>query len=217
MESEKILKMDTILKLQLSHQILKRSPSQALDDVVIDAMIRKHQSKLRQTLVPVVTVVTNKARVFFIDAMLNVMLIDLKANQGSDYLMYDYEFESDDAELQEGYLIIELIQEGGDLIFLKRITGVDGLSLQESVKVVKLNGSEVRLGQKYGWIDCLLMAKEMVLKETAGAKPKPTKTLKKPEPKPKKPIKGEAKSASASPTQRPISKFAYAAAAAVHK
>lgn len=214
MESEKILKMDTILKLQLSHHTLKRSPSQTLDDSVIDGLIRKHQSELRLTLVPVVTVVTNKARVFFIDAMLNVMLIDLKANQGSDYLMYDYEFESDDAE-QEGYLIIELIQQGGDLIFLKRITGVDGLSLDESVKVVKLNGSEVKLGQKYGWIDCLLMAKEMVLKETTGAKPKPK--TKKPDPKPKKPVKGEAKSASASPTQRPISKFAYAAAAAVHK
>lgn len=216
MESEKILKMDTILKLQLSHHTLKRSPSQTLDDSVIDGLIRKHQSKLRLTLVPVVTVVTNKARVFFIDAMLNVMLIDLKANEGSDYLMYDYEFESDDAEL-EGYLIIELIQQGGDLIFLKRITGVDGLSLHESVKVVKLNGSEVKLGQKYGWIDCLLMAKEMVLKETAGAKHKPKTKTKKPEPQPKKPIKGEAKSASASPTQRPISKFAYAAAAAVHK
>lgn len=248
LENEKILKMDTILKLQLNHQVLRRKPSQPLDDSVIDNLIKQHQYKLKKSSVPVVTVVTNLARVFFIDASLNVMLIDLKANQGSDYLMYDYEFEnssdSDENEdvvsLQDGYLIIELIREGGDLIFLKKITGLDKLSLTETVKIVKKNGAEIQLGQNYGWIDCLLMAKEMVSKEQQTplqnqkqqAKPsakkvpggnevkknvKKTGTANNKQAPPKLRRSESSSPSSISPTQKPISKFAYAAAAAVHK
>lgn len=194
---------------------------------------------------------TNLARVFFVDANLNVMLIDLKANNGSDYLMYDYEFEEEEEEDQgnlaspEGYLIIELIKEGGDLIFLQRISKHGEISLKDSVRVVKRNGEEIKLGQNYGWIDCLLMAKEMVSaasttapsKARASQSPPPQsaakqttlppsgstkKTTKKSgkattsTTKPKKPTKGDG-SAGNSPTIKPISKFAYAAAAAVHK
>lgn len=172
---EKILKLDILIKLSLSNKVVKRPVSQPLSDSVIEGLIETHHYLLKKTAAQIVTVVTNKARVFFIDASLNVMMVDLRANQGGDYLMYDYEFETIAVEEDEqdilsgedvyGYLILELIKEGGDLIFLKRISDSDRLSLQERVKVIEKSGSEVRLGKDYGWIDCLLLAKELVSKE----------------------------------------------------
>ncbi|KAK6202574.1 aspartic proteinase precursor [Scheffersomyces amazonensis] len=191
-QNEKILKLDTILKSQLSNKVLNRNLSVPLDDVLIDQLVTQNSYNLERHAIPVVTIITNLARVFFIDRSLNVMLVDLKANQGADYSMYDYEFESiaidedDQSVLGEdvfGYLILELIKEGGDLIFLKRISQLDRLSLNNPVKVVDKNGDEVKLGKNYGWIDCLLMAKEMVSKDIKepsgvdrGASPVPAPT-----------------------------------------
>lgn len=184
--TEKILKLDVILKLDLDKSA---RPDSKIDDNAIEKLINRYQKTLTDTAKPVVTVITNMARVFFIDGSLNVMLIDLKANQGGDYLMYDYEFESvaisddeddqDNAEEVYGYLILELIREGGDLIFLKRIE--PSLQLKELVSVVDKSGKEVKLGKNYGWIDCLLIAKNMVEKQVndkpANSLP-PTKEIK---------------------------------------
>ncbi|KAG2731407.1 hypothetical protein G9P44_005823 [Scheffersomyces stipitis] len=260
--NEKILKMDTILKSELSNKILKRQPAEQLDDSLIDDLITKYSRQLEKNAEVVVTVITNLARVFFVTASLGVMLVDLKANNGGDYSMYDYEFESlavdddgNDSEEVYGYLILELIRKGGDLIFLKRISDFERLSLEDSVKVVDRSGDQVKLGKNYGWIDCLLMAKDMVSREksspavrkeksptptsspslssksssvpTAASKKKPTKTTAVPK-KPKKSTvqtnTGRSSSTTtnktiiAQPTAaKPMSKFAYAAAAAAHK
>ncbi|ODV78893.1 Pkinase-domain-containing protein, partial [Suhomyces tanzawaensis NRRL Y-17324] len=178
---EKILKMDTVFKLYLSNSIVKRSQAEPLDDSAIDELITRFQRELARNTVPVVTVITNFARVFFIDGLLNVILVDLKANQGSDYLMYDYEFESiavdgDDNPIDEevyGYLILELIREDGDLIFLKRIAPTDRLSLGDTVKVLDRSENPVKLGKNYGWIECLLMAKELISKPKPQEEEKP--------------------------------------------
>ncbi|KAK6458339.1 kinase-like domain-containing protein [Scheffersomyces xylosifermentans] len=269
--NEKILKLDTILKSELSNKKLNRKPAEQLDNTLIDGLISEYSSELERTATPVITVITNLARVFFVTANLNVMLVDLKANQGGDYSMYDYEFESmaiDDDEPSSGaegedvygYLILELIREGGDLIFLKRISDFDRLSLTDPIKVVDQSGDEVKLGKNYGWIDCLLMAKDMVSREKSSPKPTTTATSTKD----KSPLKERASTASslssisttastrsAAPTKqakaaaaavkfrkmpisqndststkpmplatqakKPMSKFAYAAAAAAHK
>ncbi|KAG7191856.1 uncharacterized protein KQ657_002645 [Scheffersomyces spartinae] len=168
--NEKILKMDVILKLDLSHKVVHRKPNEPLGDSSIEAIIKKHKSELKSLAKPVITVITNHARVLFIDSTLLVMLIDLKANQGADYLMYDYEFESlmlsDDENDQSveanGYLILELNKEGGDLIFLKRI--LSETKLKETIMVVDKNGKELVLGGNIGWIDCLLLAKDIIQK-----------------------------------------------------
>ncbi|KAM9886519.1 hypothetical protein OXX69_013723, partial [Metschnikowia pulcherrima] len=103
-----------------------------LDDEVIEHLIGRHEAILNERMMPVIACISNKAKVFLIDEMLDVMMVDLTANKGDDYSMYDYEFEgvildeednSSGVSGQEevfGYLILELIREGGDLIFLKR-------------------------------------------------------------------------------------------------
>ncbi|EGV66361.1 kinase-like protein [Yamadazyma tenuis ATCC 10573] len=235
--SEKILKLDVIMKSQLDSKVRKASK---LSDDVIETLITSHQRSLDSTAKPVVTIITNMARVFFIDGALNVMLIDLKANQGGDYSMYDYEFESitvdsdddvpEDGEDVYGYLIIELIREKGDLIFLKRINN-DSKPIKDMVAVVDKAGKEVKLGSDYGWIDCLLIAKDMVAKQNASngssAKPKEKEA-----PPPKKTRPKSSSSAAKSTPSIPIKKdktpeagskskdtkgFAYLAAAAAHK
>lgn len=191
--NEKILKLDVILKLDLSHKLVRRKANEPLGDTSIEAIIKKHKSELRSLAKPVITVITNHARVLFIDSHLQVMLIDLKANQGADYLMYDYEFEtlllSDDEEETlpdveaNGYLILELNKEGGDLIFLKRILA--DTKLKETVMVVDKNGKELVLGDNIGWIDCLLLAKDIIQntpktqeKSSKSGTPSPTSTPK---------------------------------------
>lgn len=118
--------MDTLFKLVLGHEYLSNSQSEVLDDSVLDKLTTENKGILTGDAKIVIAVVTNMARVFFIDASLNVMLVDLKANKGADYLMYDYEFENvvdDDGNIIPesdevfGYLIIELVKEGGDLVF----------------------------------------------------------------------------------------------------
>lgn len=222
LENEKILKLDVIFKSELSKKL--RPSSQSLNDGLIEKLIEKHESHLKANSKPVVTIITNMARVFFIDGSLNVMLIDLKANNGGDYLMYDYEFEtvavdSEEEEIQEqgeevyGYLILELIREGGDLIFLKRISQ-DDLPVKDDVKVVDKNGKDVKLGVHYGWIDCLLIAKDMVAKASKSkSPPSPTQP-----PKPKKePVAKKIRPKSAIKEKPDKKNFAYAAAAAAHK
>lgn len=223
--NEKILKMDTILMLRISNKILQRPSTQAMDDVIIDDLIAKHLREIKRSAVSVAAVITNLARVFLIDGLLNVLLVDLKANQGSDYLMYDYEFESvsvDDEEIEGedvfGYLILELIKEGGDLVFLKRFSPMDQISLSDKVKVVDRAGDEIKLGKNYGWIDCLLMAKDMVSRETKPSTPPPSKDTTKAKKKPTKPApKKTTKPAKPEGDKKAVNKFAYAAAAAAHK
>jgi protein-serine/threonine kinase len=158
---EKILKMDVILKLHLPNSSLNRPVNQELDDTFIEQLIANYRNQIKSTQTPVITVITTKARVFFVDGNLNVMMVDLKANEGGDYSMYDYEFEDEETTVF-GYLILELIREGGDLVFLKRIGDMDGLSLQSLVSVVDKGGNEIKLGKNYSWIECLLLAKEMI-------------------------------------------------------
>ena len=175
------------LRLTLSNKEVNRDTSQLLDDSMIDDLITRFNNTLERTSVPVITVITNQARVFFIDGSLNVMMVDLKANQGGDYLMYDYEFESisvedEDGSIEEGqevygYLILELIREKGDLIFLKRVSDMNSPLIKESVKVLDKDGHEIKLGKNYGWIDCLLMAKEMVDTNKTSNRNGKTKTL----------------------------------------
>lgn len=222
LENEKILKLDVIFKSELSKKL--RPSTQSLNDGLIEKLIEKHESHLKANAKPVVTIITNMARVFFIDGSLNVMLIDLKANNGGDYLMYDYEFEtvavdSEEEEVEDqgeevfGYLILELIREGGDLIFLKRISQ-DDLPVKDDVKVVDKNGKDVKLGVHYGWIDCLLIAKDMVAKASKTKSP-PSPTLNN---KPKKePVAKKIRPKSAIKEKPDKKNFAYAAAAAAHK
>lgn len=245
--NEKIIKLDTILKLTLSNRLINRTPG-SLDDDAIEKLIQRHQSILDHNMTPVVACVSNKARVFLIDNSLDVMMVDLTANQGGDYLMYDYEFESviveDDAsgsskgEEVFGYLILELIKEGGDLVFLKRFSELDKSRLREPTRVVGKNGETVRLGANYGWIDCLIYAKEMVdteskqpekqqrSKETASpAKKAPKPATKKPAPVPKKQTRAptsrqtsSSQGQAAADSKKNFNKFALsAAAAAAHK
>lgn len=240
---EKILKLDTILKLHLSGSVLPKSLN--LDDSVIEKLISKYERSLKTTSKPVITVITNMARVFFVDGQLNVMMIDLKANQGNDYLMYDYEFESiafdseeDEALGQKGedvygYLILELIKEGGDLVFLQRLSEHERAT-RVGVMVTDKTGKEVKIGVDYGWIDCLLLAKDMVAKHNSKlAKPRsgsvsPTNTSTNTSTATKTTIIGNAsRSSSKNPSPKVKSdksfkdsktnNFAYAAAAAAHR
>lgn len=168
---EKILKLDTIFKSHLKNLVIHRDVNIELDDVSIEQLVNKHDKLLAQEQVLVVAVITNKARVFFIDSQLNVMLVDLKANYGADYSMYDYDFEyvEDDPDLKgEGYLILELIKEGGDLVFLQRNTVANQLlqlQLQPN-KVQVVDGTNVvKRGASKLWIESLLTAKDLVAQE----------------------------------------------------
>lgn len=250
---EKIIKLDTVLKLVLSHKVIRRGHS-TLDSDVIEELIETHSTTLDRNMVPVIACVTSKARVFLIDQSLDVMMVDLTANKGSDYLMYDYEFEgfvvdddaSDNASGDElfGYLILELIKEGGDLVFLKRFEDHDHQRFRSPTHVVGKNGEVMRIGRDYGWTECLIWVKDMVEKEQKAKKdnvkpvrtenPKPMRAenpkpvrAENPKPvraaKPKSPTKASA--LRSKPLHKPpangdnktINKFAYAAAAAAHR
>lgn len=209
--NEKIIKLDTILKLTLSNRLFNRKPG-TLDDDVIEDLIESHQSILDRHMTPVVACVSNKARVFLIDNHLDVMMVDLTANKGGDYLMYDYEFESilvdgdtngsSNGEEVYGYLILELIKEGGDLVFLKRFSDDDRNRLKEPTRVVGKNGELIQLGTNLGWIDCLIYAKEMVDKEgkQSGVEIPSNKAL--------KPIAKKATTLSKKPLRPPTSRQA---------
>lgn len=233
--NEKIIKLDTILKLTLSNRLINRQPG-SLDDDIIERLIQRHQSILDNNMAPVVACVSNKARVFLIDNSLDVMMVDLTANKGGDYLMYDYEFESvvvddDDEDSNSkgeevfGYLILELIKEGGDLVFLKRFDDADKQRFKEPTRVVGKNNELIRLGANFGWIDCLIYAKEMVDKESSQTpEPQPKKAPKPPAKKPAavpKKVSRPSSSRSTSSTQsqssdakKNVNKFALSAAAA---
>ncbi|KAL6453986.1 PKH3 Serine/threonine-protein kinase PKH3 [Candida maltosa Xu316] len=252
---EKILKMDCLLKSILDKKYLKSPEYQQLDDSVLDQLTTQYHSIIETKSEVVVTVITNMARVFFIDKALNVMLVDLRANKGADYSMYDYEFEDildedgnviPDEDETFGYLIIELIKEGGDLVFLKRIHISEREKLTGILKVIDKNDNEVIIGENHGWIDCLLIAREISLEQGFGAMSPGTKSENsscnnsvsdvKSESSRKKPTVGTKKAATkpqqkkkktpskptapatpiSTPPQKQSSKFAYAAAAAVH-
>lgn len=227
---EKIIKLDTILKSLLSNKLIGRKPGE-IDDSNIEKLIERHQDILDSKMVPVVACVTNRAKVFLIDDDLSVMMVDLTANQGGDYLMYDYEFESvmiDDDEEDKGeevfgYLILELIKEGGDLVFLKRIKEEERRKYRNSIKVVNKNNDPINIGTNIGWIDCLVWAKDLMEKEmkskknskvkngaskrTTSAPSKPATAARKPSP----------TSQASKTNKKPSSKLAYAAAAAAHR
>lgn len=240
---EKIIKLDGVLKLMLSNKLIDRTPGN-LDDDVIEKLIERHHLLLDQRMVPVIACVTNKAKVFLIDEELHVMMVDLTANKGGDYLMYDYEFESvmiddeasENAEGEEiyGYLILELIKEGGDLIFLKRYNQAEIEKHRNTIQVVGSTGDTTRIGTNLGWIDSLIRAKELVdkdAKETKDIKktdertiaPKPAAAkksgVKTKSTKPAKPVSrlNTKKPAEDGDSKKTFNKFAYAAAAAVHR
>lgn len=243
---EKILKMDNLIKLVLSKRYLNKPEYQVLDDSVLDELTSKYASILKQESKAVITIVTNMARVFFIDASLNVMLVDLKANKGADYLMYDYEFENtvdEDGNLLSkqdetfGYLIIELIKDGGDLVFLQRVSDEQRLRLANAVKVLDKKGEEVVVGSSHGWIDCLLIAREISIEQSEdNKKPRSVssssnvsinevksekakkKKLSLSNKKPRSKKKGTSSNGTPQTTPTPTqhSNFAFAAAAAVH-
>ena len=183
---EKIIKLDCVLKLMLSNRLIDRKPGN-LDDEVIEHLIGRHEAILNERMMPVIACISNKAKVFLIDEMLDVMMVDLTANKGDDYLMYDYEFEgvildeednSSGVSGQEevfGYLILELIREGGDLIFLKRFSETDKKKYSSTIRVVNANGEALKIGSNFGWIDCLIWAKQLVDKELKAQKPQSPK------------------------------------------
>lgn len=230
---EKVIKLDTILKLQLSNKLIDRKPG-SIDDEAIEHLIERYQEVLDKNMVPVVACVSNKARIFLIYQNLEVMLVDLTANQGGDYLMYDYEFESvyiedegatsSQGEEVFGYLILELIKEGGDLVFLKRVKENEKAKYEKSARVVDKKGNVVRIGENLGWIDCLIWAKDMVSGQTK--QPKKTSTTKQPSrssskqkvPQKSNPRSNGSRTPSASSqkanSKKPASVLAYAAAAA---
>lgn len=157
--NEKILKMDLLRRMLLRKSSLKYD---ILDDEVLEKIVTEHESHLRNGSKIVLTFVTNMARIFLVDSTLEVMLVDLKANNGGDYLMYDYEFENDDEEQltdnHSGYLIIEVVKENGELYFLQQIVNKD--AELEVIKIVDKSGNEASIGKGHGWIDCLLIARE---------------------------------------------------------
>ncbi|GEQ72768.1 hypothetical protein JCM33374_g6456 [Metschnikowia sp. JCM 33374] len=171
---EKIIKLDSVLKSMLSNKLIDRTPG-SLDDEAIEKLIGRHQAILDDKMMPVIACISNKAKVFLIGESLDVMMVDLTANRGGDYSMYDYEFESvivdddddrsKDGEEIFGYLILELIKEGGDLIFLKKFNEKDKVKYASCIKVINANGEAIKIGSNIGWIDCLIWAKEMVDKE----------------------------------------------------
>lgn len=252
---EKIIKLDCVLKLMLSNKLIDRKPG-SLDDEVIEKLIDRHQTILDARMVPVIACISNKAKVFLIDDKLEVMMVDLTANKGGDYLMYDYEFESLIVEDEQshtkkngeevfGYLILELIKEGGDLIFLKRFDEKDKVKYSNSIKVVGSKGETTKIGTNFGWIDCLIWAKEMVDKElkakrvqstkpssqqrqksppkrqTSSSKPSRSSSSSKApsssKAKPTAKASGRYDDRDASDSKSPGNNFAYAAAAAAHR
>lgn len=234
---EKIIKLDTILKLILSNNLIGKKPGN-LDINMIETLIKKHGEVLSSNMVPVVACISNMARVFLIDSSLQVMMVDLTANEGGDYLIYDYDFESvvvgDDrsdgsnGEEVYGYLILELIKEGGDLVFLKRFDETDKAQFQNPTHVVGKTGQHIVLGTNYGWIDCLVYAKQMVDKVSNEQKlkgPKISKSQTKPTIKKSTSQKHSRpgvptttkKSQNPSDSKTSTNKFAYAAAAAAHR
>lgn len=227
---EKIIKLDTILKLILSNKLIDRTPGN-LDIDEIENLIKRHNSIIHTNMVPVVACVSNMARVFFIDDGLDVMMVDLTANKGGDYLIYDYDFESivvgdDENEDVFGYLILELIKDGGDLVLLKRFSEMDAARFQNPTRVIGKSGEYVVLGKDYGWIDCLVYAKEMVDKQTRDqAQERGSKHITKQTPKQVSAKRiprpgatsGNKKKEVASETPKHANKFAYAAAAAAHR
>lgn len=231
---EKILKLDTILKLTLSNRLIERVPG-GLDDEVIELLISKYRDILQHNMTPVVVCISNKARVFLIDSNLDVMMVDLTANKGGDYLMYDYEFEDvvDDSETGSlepeevfGYLILELIKEGGDLIFLKRFSDRDRTIYKNPIRVLAKDNSTYSIGAGHGWIESLIWAKEMV--DKAGKEPAKKNSSPKNSPRipaqkravTPKSVPSRPQSSRATPEpdlKKTVNKFAYAAAAAAHK
>lgn len=176
---EKIVKLDSILKARVSS---KESQGKIgnLDNECIERIIEK-QFLLDDQMSPVVACITNRARLFLIDKNLDVLLIDLTANKGHDYLMYDYEFESvmvdsDESDAQDGeevygYLILELIKENGDLVFLKRFSDETPEAKRKSVRVTGANGDTLQIGVELGWIDCLIRTKQIMDDERQALKP----------------------------------------------
>lgn len=170
-EDEKIVKLDSILRIRRPNTVCS-SKAGNLDNETIEQIIENNQLDLEKNMSPVVACVSNKARVFLIDRNLEVLMIDLTANKGHDYLMYDYEFESilvdsddSDDELGEevyGYLILELIKDGGDLVFLKRISNDQPPELKNAIRVKNANGEVLRIGEELGWIDCLIRTKKIM-------------------------------------------------------
>ena len=182
--NEKILKMDTLYMVRLEKSLVGLNYN-TLDDMLLEKIIARNGDYLKKKATTVLTVITNMARIFFINNNLDAMLVDLKANKGKDCLMYDYEFEGgddddddNDAEQEQvnsgnslgkrketsveelGYLIIELVRENGDLIFLKQSQTPKSKQMAKELKVLDKHGNEVLIGADHGWIDCLLIARE---------------------------------------------------------
>lgn len=153
--------MDLLKRMQLRKSSLSLSYD-TLDDTVLEKIVNEHSHHLQQGSKLVLAFVTNMARIFLVDSTLEVMLVDLKANNGGDYFMYDYEFETDDEEdpndNQLGYLIIEVVKENGDLYFLQQV--VNRHQEPEVIKVLDKAGNDAAIGKEHGWIDCLLIARE---------------------------------------------------------
>lgn len=181
---EKIVKLDSILKARVSNRDY-RDKTGNLDNDCIERIIDK-QFQLEDKMDPVVACITNRARLFLIDKNLDVLLIDLTANKGHDYLMYDYEFESvmvdsDESDAQDGeevygYLILELIKDDGDLVFLKRFSDETPEAIRRSVRVVGANGDTLQIGVELGWIDCLIRMKQIMDNDRLSQKPTLTPT-----------------------------------------
>ncbi|KAG7825145.1 hypothetical protein KL909_001437 [Ogataea angusta] len=172
MANEYILKLDNILKSELTHKPNQFVPQgYTLDDNILNKVITENYQSLNRDLKSCVLIITSMARLLIYEINSDFKLQNPQSStqlQAMDFYskivevkltnrnvsMYDYEF---DEELKEGYLILELMNMN-KLIFL---------SAYDSKTLVRGGiNSNVRVGFKVNesvsWIDSLLKARELL-------------------------------------------------------
>ncbi|KAG7881716.1 hypothetical protein KL905_000798 [Ogataea polymorpha] len=172
MANEYILKLDNILKSELTHKPNQFVPQgHTLDDNILNKVITENYQSLNRDLKSCILIITSMARLLIYEINSDFKLQNPQSStqlQAMDFYskivevkltnrnvsMYDYEF---DEELKEGYLILELMNMN-KLIFL---------SAYDSKTLVRGGiNSNVRVGFKVNesvsWIDSLLKARELL-------------------------------------------------------
>ena len=223
---EKIVKLDSILKLRVRNTVCREKAGN-LDNDVIEQIIYANEFNLDKRMIPVVACVTDKARLFLIEPNLDVIMIDLTVNRGHDYLMYDYEFESimiesdksdsDAGEEMFGYLILELVKEAGDLVFLKRFSDKQSVDYESIVHVIGPSGETLLIGRDVGWIDCLIKTKKRMDDEKTQKPPQSSESSRNGLSARKSGSSNKKVKNKSSDDRKTFNNFALAAAAAAHQ
>ncbi|KAG7710672.1 hypothetical protein KL950_001585 [Ogataea haglerorum] len=182
MANEYILKLDNILKSELTHKPNQFVPhGHTLDDNILSKVITENYQSLNRDLKSCILIITSMARLLIYEINSDFKLQNPQSStqlQAMDFYskivevkltnrnvsLYDYEF---DEEMKEGYLILELMNMN-KLIFL---------SAYDSKTLVRGGiNSNVRVGFKVNesvsWIDSLLKARELLRQsKEAGSDP----------------------------------------------